>query len=114
MKKSVFLALPLLFLLSCGGKNVPDVSKVDVNIEFIRFDQELEALKKDSASRTSLDGLQKKYPWFTELFFSTLARVATLSDTAAPIYIKAFLFDKDIMELHADMQKQFADFEPFK
>lgn len=114
MKKCISLAVPLLFLLSCGGKNVPDVSKVEVNIEFIRFDQELETLKKDSASRESLDGLQKKYPWFTELFFSTLARVATLKDTAAPIYIKAFLFDKDIMELHADVQKQFADFEPFK
>jgi hypothetical protein len=93
---------------------VPDVSKIDVNIEFIRFDQELETLKKDSITRESLDALYKKNPWFTELYFTTLARITTLSDSAAPIYINAFLFDKDIQELHRDVQTQFADLEPFK
>jgi gliding motility-associated lipoprotein GldB len=114
MQKCIFLVISLVFLFSCGGKNVPDVSNIEVNIQFIRFDQELETVKKDSASRKSLNELQKKYPYFAELYFSTLAKVATLNDTAAPVYIKAFLFDKDIMELHADVQQQFANLEDFK
>ena len=107
--------MPLLCLLiACGGQKVPDVSKVNVNIRFIRFDQELEAVKKDSASWTSLHQLEQKVPYFTELYFSTLTHIATLKDSAAPIYIKAFLFDKDIQELRTETAKQFADIDWFE
>jgi hypothetical protein len=113
--KRISLPLLILFLLNaCGGSKTPDVSKIDVNVQFIRFDQEVEALKKDSASHESIQKLNDKYPYFTELYFSNLTRIATLKDSAAPLYIKAFLFDKDIQDLHAEVTKQFADIEWWK
>lgn len=114
MKRVYLLLIPLFILASCGGSKAPDVSKIEVAIEFIRFDQEIEALKKDSASWESIQALNKKIPYFTELYFGNLTRIATLKDSAAQTYIKAFLFDKDILELHADVAKQFADIEWFK
>lgn len=114
MKRAFLPLLALLLLTACGGSKAPDVSKIEVNIQFIRFDQEIEALKNDSVSWNNLDALNKKFPWFTELYFSTLVKVATLNDSVAPIYIKAYLYDKDIQELHKDVQTQFADLEPFK
>ena len=114
MKKYFFLVLLFISILSCGGKKVPDVSKIQVDIQFIRFDQEIEALKKDSASWESIEKLSKKNPYFTELYFSNLTRIATLKDSAAQGYIKAFLFDKDIQELHTEVAKEFTDIEWFK
>lgn len=114
MKRFYLLFLIGLMLTACGDNKTPDVSNIQVDIQFIRFDQELEALKKDSASRQSLEALNKKIPYFTELYFSTLTRVATLEDSAASLYIKAFLFDKDIQELHAAVTQQFSDLEWFK
>ncbi len=114
MKRINLLLLPLLFLVACGGKKVPDVSKIEVNIDLIRFDQEVETLKKDSVSWESLQKLDQKYPYFTELYFSNLTRIASLQDSTAQVYIKAFLFDKDIQELHQEVATKFADLEGFK
>jgi hypothetical protein len=114
MKRASFLFIPLMLLMSCGGSKTPDVSKIQVDIQFIRFDQEIEALKKDSASWQSIEALNKKIPYFTELYFTNLTRVASLKDSSAQNYIKAFLFDKDIAELHNEVNRQFADLEDFK
>lgn len=114
MKRLLFLLSLTLFIASCDGKKVPDVSKVQVDIQFIRFDQDVDALKKDSVSKESLDNLNQKYPYFTELYFMNLTRIATLRDSGAQNYIKEFLFDKDIQELHASVAKEFADIEWFK
>lgn len=113
MRKCIFLLLATISILSCGGNKIPDVSKVDVNVPLIRFDQELEKVKKDSASWKSLQNLNQKYPFFTELYFTTLTQVGTLKDSASHNYIKAFLFDKDIVELHQEVQTKFADLDWF-
>lgn len=114
MKRVGFLFISILLLASCGGSKAPDVSKIEVNVQFIRFDQEIEALKKDSASWESIQKLNKKIPYFTELYFGNLTRIASLKDSTAATYIKAFLFDKDITELHQEVSKQFADIDWFK
>lgn len=114
MKKCIFLIIPVLFLLSCGGEKTPDVSKIEVDVTFIRFEQELEKVKKDSASWESLQQLKKSFPYFTELYFTTLTQVGSLNDSASHAYIKAFLFDKDIQELHQEVNAKFSDLEWFK
>ena len=50
MKRIYFLFLLIIHLAACGGNKAPDISKIQVDIKFIRFDQELEELKKDSVS----------------------------------------------------------------
>lgn len=114
MKKCIFLPLLVLILASCGGEKKPDVSKIEVNISIIRFEQELENIKKDSASWKSLQMLNNKYPFFTELYFTTLTQIGTLKDSSSQAYIKAFLFDPDIQELHKEVNNKFSDLEWFK
>lgn len=114
MKKHLFIILSVILLGSCGGSKKPDISNINVDIKFIRFDEEVQNLKKDSVSWQSIQALEKKYPQFTNAYFAELCRVANLKDSSAAVYIKAFLFDKDINELHNNVSKEFADLEWFK
>jgi len=114
MKKCIFLLLATCFILGCGSNKAPDVSKINVDITFQRFDQDIQNLKKDSVSAESLKKLQKDYPDFAELYFTLLSSITTLKDSSAQLYIKEYLFNPDIEELQVETQKQFGDLEWFK
>lgn len=72
----------VLVLHSCGeeGKEIPDVSDITVDVDFVRFDQQFQALDTTN-TKASLAQLEAKYPIFTPLFYQ---RILPLLDQGQP------------------------------
>ncbi len=72
--KNIALGLILLSLLiSCGGKKIPDVSGIKIDLQLQRFDKDFFALDTTHTDQ-SLQQLHEKYPGFLQDFlFNILA-----------------------------------------
>ena len=72
----------LLILFSCGAetKEVPNVSGITVDVDFVRFDQQFQALDTTDIEN-SLSQLESKYPIFAPLFYQ---RILPLLDQGQP------------------------------
>lgn len=113
MKNTSFLFL-LILLASCGGKKIPNVSKIDVDIKLIRFDKDLDELRKQSCTYESIQNLKKKHPIFAEIYFSSITNIARTLDTTSTSYIQNFIMNKDISDLHKDVNQNFDNLYAFK
>src|ERR1043166_3383333 len=72
----------LLLLLACNnGSNTPDVSRIKVDLEVQRFENDFFSIDTNNVS-PGLQSLYKKYPSFTPVFFGG---VLGLPDSAAII-----------------------------
>ncbi len=69
-------------LFSCGedAKEIPDVSGISVDVDFIRFDQAFQGLDTTN-TEASLAQLEQQYPIFTPLFYQ---RILPLMDQGQP------------------------------
>ena len=70
------------FLFSCGEetKVIPDISDISVEVDFVRFDQQFQAIDTTD-TQNSLGQLETKYPIFTPLFYK---RILPLLDQGQP------------------------------
>lgn len=105
-------ALITLFIFSCKGKNIPDVSAVKVDLTTKRFEKDLFTLDTSNVP-SQLDKLIAKYPGFGENFMATVLAVDPKwpEDTAAN-YVKSFI--RDYRPVFDTAQKVFADFSPYE
>ncbi|MBS1920255.1 MAG: hypothetical protein JST17_08380 [Bacteroidetes bacterium] len=88
MKKTVFLLLSTLLVISCkNNKNVPDVSGIKLSINLERFDKDFFALDSNNAA-PGLEQLHNKYPQLSEIF---LYNVLGLDSTSTLTGVKHFL-----------------------
>lgn len=110
MSQRYFLKMPLvlivcyslLYLAACNNpdnKHKVDVSKIDVDAKFIRFDKELFACDTNSLE-VSVNQLGNKYPNFASVYFNELtgfSKSNTNSDLL--LAVKHFLTYKDYRNL---------------
>jgi hypothetical protein len=82
--KKLFLSFVIVGMFSCNnGKNVPDVSKIKVDIQTQQFEKDFFALDTLNLSN-SLQGLYQKYPGFLQDFiYNILALPAHPDSTLA-------------------------------
>jgi len=113
------VCLPFSFLLfACNNRgNIPDVSRIKVNLEVQRFENDFFSIDTNTVSR-GLQSLYQKYPSFTPVFFGG---VLGLPDSAAiiqnearrfislnrPIYQEAERRYKDVGKIKSKLQENF-------
>jgi hypothetical protein len=98
MPKRIYLFFGLLILLSSQactpnkGKNIPDVSHIEVELEIQRFEKDLFALDTNQLAE-ELPGLREKYPQLTEFYFPILLGMqdTPLDSPEFPEKLKGFL-----------------------
>lgn len=113
MKRLRFYCLSVLILLVFGScKRNPlkvDLSKVDSEVEIVRFGEELLNLSGKDTLATIAE-LSNKYPDFFNLFTYGVIRVGGIGDEYFNDYIKTFLTDSMISEVKSAVDAEFKDF----
>lgn len=72
MKKIMGFFLALSFILSCNNKkNIPDVSGIKTDFEWIRYDREFFAIDSNNVA-PGLNQLQQKHPLLTSIFLQNI------------------------------------------
>ena len=110
MKKIVPALLISLVIAACGGKNIPDVSDVKVDLEVQRFEQDLFAIDTNHIY-TEYVALQKKYPTFLHEFTLNILGLPPLSDTAETEIDALKRFLRDYRPVKDSADKVFRNFD---
>lgn len=101
----------LLFIVSCDkGKNIPDVSKVEVEWEFRRFEQELFALDTNEMS-AGLAALERKYPEFSQIYFNQILKASDprYAPQGKENFLKGFVSHPALRRLYDTVQIVYKD-----
>jgi len=109
--KNYFLGLLIMStIFSCSdGKNKPDVSKISVQMQTYRFDQDL-FLMDTSHFIVAMQQLQQKYPVFLPDFLNNILGVS-MNEPQIEAIIKKFIHDFN--PIYRLVSKQFKDFDPY-
>ena len=119
VKNLLFLLLILIALTQaceCGkGKDIPDVSGVEADVEIKRFEQDLfnaDTLRFGEA----LQMLEQQYPEFSDIFFNQImgANDPGIAPEGAEAYIKGFVVDERVRKLYDTVQTVFPDLAWFE
>jgi hypothetical protein len=94
MKKTGFILLVVMGLLSCGDKHVPDVSAIKVPLQTQRFEQDFFALDTTHLM-ASLEALNQKYPFFLGDYLHNILELPEIHDTSTVVQnlIRKFIAD---------------------
>lgn len=114
MKRFRFYCLFVLALLVFAAcKRNPlkvDISKVNPEVEIVRFGEELQNLQGKDTLET-IATLSNKYPDFFNLFTYRVIRVGGLGDEYFDDYMKIFLADSMVNEVKSAVDAEFSDFD---
>lgn len=107
----LFLLLTVLCYVSCENKTkhkVPkEVKEQAFELKINRFDLDLFALKKDTAS-VAMANLANKYPDFFYLFTKRILNIGDSANPQLTSLLKGFLHDQYINEMYIEVQKKYA------
>lgn len=116
MKTRIFPLLFVAILLctqacECGkGKNIPDVSDIQVQADIKRFEQDLFAIDTNQVA-PGLAALEAAYPEFSEVFFAQV--LGSTDSTIAPEghekYVRGFISHPAVRRLNDTCQVVFPD-----
>jgi hypothetical protein len=110
MKPLIFFLSIASVLYSCKGSNdKPDVSRIPVKLETLRFEQDLFALDTNNIG-PSLQALQQKYPGFLQDFMNNILGIQP-ADSQFAYALKKFLADFKPVKQSSD--QQFRDFSRY-
>lgn len=119
VKNPLILLLILIALTQaceCGkGKDIPDVSGLEADVEVMRFEREL--FQADTLHfKQALEALRKQYPDFEEIFFNQIlgSNDPRIAPAGAELYIKGFVTDPRIRKLYDTVQVVFPDLQWFE
>ncbi len=79
--EKLFFALMLMFVITaCGDEiEVPDISNIEVDVDFYRFDQDFNNLDTLSFEESIVE-LEQKYPNFAPLFYTRILPLVSPTD----------------------------------
>ena len=102
--KKLFVFISLIGFFACKEKkNIPDVSKIAVNLSVQRFEQNF--FKLDTLNpEPSLDSLQKKYPSFINDFLYNILGSVPQKDSVLKTVV---FFKKEYQPVYNESQKQY-------
>lgn len=117
----IFLLLGLVLWsvlsISCQqnkGKNIPDVSDIDVALKIKRFEQDLFNLDTTNML-TALQALETAYPNFSTCFFDNILEARNARDSTSYIdFTKGFITHHYIQSLYDTCQIVFEDFDYYE
>jgi len=109
MVKTILAVTSLFFMVACGNKHIPDVSKIKVQVAVQRFEQDLFSADTSQLNET-LNNLAQKYPAFLGDFMGQILGLPQ-SDSAL-LAVKSFI--SSYQPVYQASQQQFADFAPYQ
>ncbi len=116
MKQLCFatILISILIISACRldkGKNIPDVSNIEVDLKVNRFEQDFFKLDTNNVS-TGIKALEQKYPVFAPIFFENV--LVAYDKRVAPdgheAYIEGILKHKPLRKLDDTCQIVYGDF----
>jgi hypothetical protein len=115
MKNKIFVFLAItLILISCGrSKDKVNLSKIDLNINILRFDKELFALDTVNVS-DSISALNARYGQFFEIFNNQIVHLGSSANPAYPDYLNQFLHDNSVFLVNQQVKSVFSDLKPLE
>ncbi len=110
MKAVVLSLCSFLLLVACNNDLLEvDVSNIEVEIEFQRFDVDLFAETDDLAKHVS--DLNERYGQFYKNFTQMIPSLGHPEDPAHIMYLKPFLSDPGIEEINQAIQERYASLD---
>lgn len=113
--KRLFLLIVPVVLLSCHSNNIPDVSKIDINLTVKRFEQDFFGMDTVHFSK-SINLLREKYPGFLPEYFHNVLGLpfdSHVDDSGeVPMAVKRFLHD--YMPVKDSTDKVFRNFDKWE
>lgn len=112
MKNWSWIAIScVVVLLSFGCQSdtskAPDVSDVDVALEWIRFDKEVESAAH--LGKTSMDSLELRYPDFYRLYFTRLLPISSYDNDSLATAMESFFQDDRIKAIQHKIDSVYND-----
>ncbi|MDR1056308.1 MAG: hypothetical protein LBL90_10940 [Prevotellaceae bacterium] len=98
MKKYLVLVLFTILLFTCkNNKYEVDISKIDLNLNLIRFDKDLFSISTDTAEiKKILPKFRQKYGSFFELYNQNIVNIGNSFSEMYPVYLHIFLTNKTV------------------
>ncbi|MEM1123450.1 MAG: hypothetical protein AAGJ18_23630 [Bacteroidota bacterium] len=114
----LILLIAFQFVIGCSDdkdKNIPDVSRVEVEVKVNRFEQDLFAIDTANVAQGIAD-LEKKYPDFTDFYLTSALQIKKPWDTTGAYreYTKGFLTYPFVKELKYKVDSVYGDFSAVK
>jgi len=107
----IVICLLISILASCvSDKFDVDVSKINVDLKIKRFDQELFSFNPDSINKY-IPVLQNRYGDFFSLFCNEIINIGGYENKYFPEYLKAFITDVNIKEIHKQCKNKFKNID---
>lgn len=110
------LFLAGLIISGCGGgKDVPDVSHIPIEVKVRRFDEAFFRTDTNNVP-AGLKLLENDYPRFAPTYFSRILGFGPYSDTAQLLafQVRNFLVNKDFRALQDSVEKRFENIRPLE
>jgi len=113
-KGYIFLILFIVGFSACQkNKFDVDISNIKADIQINRLDNDLFKLDVQNI-KTGLPAIADKYGRFWQLYNYEILRLGNPQDSLYPLYLKKFLSDKTIREVHAEVAKKYSDLDFLK
>jgi len=104
---SIFLFI-IVTLISCKGKNIPDVSGIKVDLQLQRFDKDFFSVDTSHLD-PSLQRLHQKYPGFLQDFLFNILALPSQPDSSKAIEQQVKIFISSYKPLHESANQIFAN-----
>jgi len=95
-------------IISCKGKNIPDVSAVKVDLQLHRFDQDLFKIDTNQVDQ-SIQQLYQKYPGFLQDFIFNILALPPQPDSSKVVEQQIVAFISSYKPLKDSADKIFSD-----
>ena len=117
MQKKNYLSIIYLFILSfysCTNNPLDiDTSSIQLTLKINRFEKEL-FNKKNNLNSTNIEKLAANYHPFFDNFTQEIINIGNANNSNFSYQLNAFVNDKYINEIYADVEKKFSDFSAYE
>lgn len=110
-KYSILFLGILLTLSSCDKRRTPDVSDISLDVEVLRFEEDLMAADPANMAEV-VPKLQDKYGDFLLLFSREIIGIGSPENPSYPELLRQFVTDYMINDVYKAVQQTFGDFTP--
>ncbi|QGY45147.1 hypothetical protein GM418_16155 [Maribellus comscasis] len=110
MKRGILILFLFMIFISCKRNPLKvDISGIDAQPEFVRFEKELFSLPQKDTLQEFID-LHKKHPGFFDLFTYKIINIGGIDDEGFVGYMNTFLTDTMILNINSMVEEEFSTF----
>ncbi|MCG6186086.1 gliding motility lipoprotein GldB [Maribellus maritimus] len=110
MKRGILILFLFMIFISCKRNPLKvDISGIDAQPEFVRFEKELFSLPQKDTLQELID-LHEKHPGFFDLFTYKIINIGGIDDEGFVGYMNTFLTDTMILNINSMVEEEFSNF----